>query len=416
MTMSDQRLEPAPSGIRPNLAKQLRRGERRRRLQALALTAPLMLFLIGVFVLPIAYILYLAVASPEMGEVLPRTSERLGAWDGDGLPDEETYEVLVREMEEAYEAKTIGGLGTRLNYEMPGFRSTIMKTARRAEDMTAPFKAAMVERDEAWADPDYWQIIKRAARPVTPLYVMQVLDLQYDDDGGIEKVPPERSVYLDFLIRTFWISGSVTLICLVIAFPLAFYAANATSSLRFIVLGAVLLPFWISVLVRTAAWMIVLQKEGLVNGFLMSAGIVSGPLELLFNRFSVYIAMVHVLLPFVVMPLYSTMRAISPLQLRAAGSLGASPFAGFWTVYFPQTLPGLSAGALLVFILALGYYITPALVGGPGDQMLSYLVTQFALELGNWGMAAAAAGLLLICTFISYIAFRQVLGARGFMS
>ncbi|MEQ8293331.1 MAG: ABC transporter permease [Roseovarius sp.] len=416
MTSSVQTATTTATVVRPDLAKQLRRGERWRRLQALALVAPLMGFLLAVFVLPIVYILYLAVASPEMRDVLPLTSERLSAWDGQGLPDEETYELLAREMAAAYEARTIAGLGTRLNYERAGFRSTIMKTARRAEDMAAPFKDAMIARNEAWADPQSWQIMKRAARPVTPLYVMQVLDLQFDEEGGIERVPAERSVYLDFLARTFWISGSVTLICVLIAFPLAFYAANAASSLRFVVLGAVLLPFWISVLVRTAAWMIVLQKEGLINGFLLSTGVISQPLELLFNRFSVYIAMIHVLLPFVVMPLYSTMRAISPVQLRAAGSLGASPFAGFWTVYFPQTLPGLSAGALLVFILALGYYITPALVGGPGDQMLSYLVTQFALELGNWGMAAAAAALLLICTFISYIAFRHLLGARGFMA
>ena len=124
--------------------------------------------------------------------------------------------------------------------------------------------------------------------------------------------------------------------------------------------------------------------------------------------------MIHVLLPFVVLPIYSVMRNINPAHIRAALSLGAPPWKAFITVYLPQSLPGVSAGALLAFILALGYYITPILVGGASDQMLSYLVTQFALELGNWNMAGAAATLLLVSTLISYAIFRMLFGARNF--
>lgn len=399
-----------------DLKRRLRRAERNRRLCAFGLTLPLLLFLLTVFVAPIAYILFLAVASSEMGEAMPRTTVALETWDGRALPGESVFAAVAADLAEGYEAKTVAGVGTRLNYEISGFRSVVMRTARQAARMRAPFKDAMIARDEAWADPSYWKAMKRSSGPMTDLYILQVVDLERDYGGSIVAVPEDRAFYLDYLLRTFWISFSVTVLCLVIGYPIAFFAAHSRSCWGYVVLGAVLLPFWISVLVRTAAWMIVLQKEGVINGLLVSTGLIDEPLQLIFNRFGVYVAMVHVLLPFVVMPLYSTMRTIPELHLKAAGSLGASPLSAFLTVYFPQTLPGLSAGALLVFILALGYYITPALVGGPGDQMLSYLVTQFALELGNWGMAAAAATLLLLCTFITYGVFRLVLGARGFMA
>lgn len=398
------------------LKQKLRRAERRRKLQGLALVAPLFVFLLCIFVLPIISILFFAVGSPEVGLVLPRTAEEIGLWDGEDLPDEPAYAALAQDLADGYEAKTVAGVGTRLNYQASGYRSLIMRTARKASKMEAPYKEAILAVDDRWGDPRYWRELKRAAKPVTPLYVLQVLDLQQNDEGKIEKVPENRAVYLDYLVRSLWISASVTVLCLLIGYPIAFFAAHAKSNWGYAVLGAVLLPFWISVLVRTAAWMVVLQKEGLMNDFMIFMGFINEPMQLIFNRFAVYIAMIHVLLPFLVMPLYNTMRTIPMLHLQAAGSLGATPFRAFWTVYFPQSLPGLSAGALLVFILALGYYITPALVGGPSDQMLSFLVTQFALEIGNWGMAAAAAMLLLLATIISYMAFRLILGARGFMT
>ncbi len=398
-----------------SLKSKLRRAERQRQLKGLGLVAPLLTFLLVIFVLPIVAILFFAVSSPEVGEALPRTAEAIKSWDGKDLPDEATYRALAEDLAEGYEAKTVAGAGTRLNYQASGFRSLIMRTARKADEMQAPFKAAMIDRDERWGEIQYWRELQRAARPLTPLYVLQVLDLKQDETGAIVSVPENRAIYLDYLTRSLWISASVTVLCLLIGYPIAYFAAHTTSNWGYLVLGAVLLPFWISVLVRTAAWMVVLQREGMLNDLLIGIGLIGEPLQLLFNRFAVYIAMIHVLLPFLVMPLYNNMRTIPQLHLKAAGSLGATPFWAFWTVYFPQSLPGLSAGALLVFILALGYYITPALVGGPGDQMLSFLVTQFALEIGNWGMAAAAAGLLLVATLVSYAVFRLCLGARGFM-
>jgi putative spermidine/putrescine transport system permease protein len=164
----------------------------------------------------------------------------------------------------------------------------------------------------------------------------------------------------------------------------------------------VLIPFWTSILVRVAAWIVLLQTEGLVNHALLGLGLISHPLALLFNRTGVYISMTHILLPFMILPLYSVMKSIPAAYQRAAVSLGSHPFAAFWRVYVPQTYPGVGAGALLVFILALGYYITPALLGGPDDQMVSYYVAYFTNVAINWGMACALGALLLAATLVLY--------------
>jgi putative spermidine/putrescine transport system permease protein len=175
----------------------------------------------------------------------------------------------------------------------------------------------------------------------------------------------------------------------------------------------VLLPFWVSLLVRTAAWVVLLQKEGIINGALLSLGLIDQPQQLIFNRIGVYIAMVHILLPFLVLPLYSVMKSIPRNQVRAAASLGANPLSAFLTIYLPQTIPGLAAGALLVFILAIGFYVTPTLVGGSGDQMISGIIAELALGTANWGLASALALVLLCCVGIIYPVFGRYAGATG---
>jgi len=172
----------------------------------------------------------------------------------------------------------------------------------------------------------------------------------------------------------------------------------------------VLLPFWTSLLVRTVAWVVLLQKEGVLNSMLLSLSIVNEPLKMIYNRFAVYVAMIHVLLPFMVLPLYSVMRSISPTYLRAASSLGATPWTAFRRVYMPQTLPGIAAGCLMVFIQALGYYITPALVGGADDQMISYFIAFYASKTVNWGMAAALSIMLLASTLVLYAVYNRLIG------
>lgn len=397
-----------------NLKTKLRRAERGRQLRAFLLVLPLFAFLIGVFVVPIGMVMFYAVVSDEMQEALPLSSEMLVAWDGKSEPSEEMFAVLIPEIAQAYESKTIARAATRLNQEASGMRSDVMKLARRAGDMTPPYRDAAIKSDPAWGEITQWRHMKAAASLYTPSYILKVLDREQTFDGAIVEVDPSQQLYITFLKRTFWISLITTLACIVIGYPLAYFAAHARPAIAYLVLAAVLLPFWISILVRTAAWMTVLQQEGIINSLLLDLGLIDTPIQMIFNRFGVYVAMIHVLLPFLVLPIYNVMRTINPAHIRAALSLGAKPWKAFVTVYMPQSLPGVSAGALLAFILALGYYITPTLVGGPSDQMLSFLVTQFALELGNWHMAGAAATLLLIATLLSYAVFRKLFGARGF--
>jgi putative spermidine/putrescine transport system permease protein len=172
----------------------------------------------------------------------------------------------------------------------------------------------------------------------------------------------------------------------------------------------VLLPFWTSLLVRTTAWVVLLLDNGTVNTTLLFLHIIDHPLKLIFTRFSTIVAMTHIQLPFTLLPIYSVMKTISPSHMRAARSLGAGPFYAFWRVYFPQTVPGIAAGCLLTFILSLGYYITPALIGGPADQMVSYYVAFFINNTVNWGQAAALGAILLVLTSVLYVLYNRLVG------
>jgi putative spermidine/putrescine transport system permease protein len=216
---------------------------------------------------------------------------------------------------------------------------------------------------------------------------------------------------VNILGRTFRIAAMVTIACFVLGFPAAYVLANLPERTANLLMILVLLPFWTSILVRVAAWIVLLQSGGLINSGLMAMGIIDKPLELVFNRVGVYISMVHILLPFMILPIYSVMKGISPTYMRAAISLGCHPFASFWRVYFPQTYAGVGAGCLLVFILAIGYYITPALLGSPNDQMVSYFVAFYTNTSINWGMATALGGLLLLATVVLYLIYSWLVGA-----
>jgi putative spermidine/putrescine transport system permease protein len=242
------------------------------------------------------------------------------------------------------------------------------------------------------------------------LFLLAAVDLRREATGAIVNVPHDEAIFLRVLGRTFAIAAGVTLFCLLLGYPLAYVLANAPTRIANLLLLFVLLPFWTSLLVRTSAWIVLLQREGVINTTLLQAGFLDAPLPLLFSRFAVFIAMTHVLLPFMVLPLYAVMKTIPPVHTRAALSLGATPATAFWRVYAPQTLPGVGAGGLIVFIEALGYYITPALVGGPNDQMLSYFVSFYASKTINWGMAAALSMVLLAATLVLYYLYDRLVG------
>ncbi|MEN2508854.1 ABC transporter permease [Stutzerimonas stutzeri] len=404
---------PVPEFAEPDLKRRLARAERMNRLKSKALILPLLVFLLLTFILPIASLLWRSVENPEVVGSLPRTVEAIAAWDGRGLPDDAVYRALSEDLVEARQAQTIGDLSKRLNMEQAGYRSLLNKTARALPFKAQPqsYRDALEALDERWGDPAYWQVIRRNDSAITPYYLLAALDHRIDDLGELAPVSPDQAVYLDIFARTFWMGLVITAICLVLAYPLAYLLANLPARKSNLLMIMVLLPFWTSILVRVAAWIVLLQSSGLINGALLKMGIIDQPLQLVFNRAGVYIAMVHILLPFMILPIYSVMKSISPSYMRAAISLGCHPFASFWRVYFPQTLAGVGAGCLLVFIISIGYYITPALLGSPNDQMVSYFVAFYTNTTINWGMATALGGLLLVATMLLYIVYSWLVGA-----
>ncbi len=265
----------------------------------------------------------------------------------------------------------------------------------------------LIDKDARWGEAPFWRAIAKNGARWTPDYLLASVDLQRDALGQVERMPEEQRAFGGILLRTFHISFVVTVLCLLLGYPLAWWLASLPARQANVLMILVLVPFWTSILVRVAAWIVLLQSEGLVNRGLMGLGAIAEPLPLLFNRTGVVIAMVHILLPFMVLPLYSVMKSVPPTYLRAAVSLGSSPIAAFFRVYVPQTYPGIGAGALLVFILAIGYYVTPALLGGADDQMLSYYIARYTNVEVNWGMACALGALLLVATLVLYSVYRR---------
>jgi putative spermidine/putrescine transport system permease protein len=297
--------------------------------------------------------------------------------------------------------------------ELPGFRSLMMKTARAMPpEAGQSAREALIAADQRWGDIATWQYLGRNASPTTARYLLASVDRKYDDAGHIVKVDDDEAIYVDVLKRTFGMSAVVTICCLLLGFPLAYMMATQPPRIANVLMIFVLLPFWTSVLVRVAAWLVLLQSEGLVNQALRAFGLVEKPLQLVFNSTGVYVAMVHILLPFMILPLYSVMKGISPAYVRAAVSLGCPPFKSFWKVYFPQAVPGVGAGCLLVFIICMGYYITPALLGSPKEQMVSYFVAFYTNQTINWGMAAALSAILFAATLLLYMVYSRLVGQQ----
>ena len=388
----------------------------RTNLAAAALIAPLALLVVATFVVPLAVALYTAIANPEVRETLPRTAAALAEWNGEGLPSESAFAAVAAELAQAQERQTIGPLARRLNFEQSGLRALLLKTARAHPGLSAPYRDALAALDVRWTDPSVWRLLQRNASPTTALYLLRSVDLTLTPAGEIAKAPADEAIFLRLFGRTFEISLWVTVLCVLIAYPAAYTMARLPQRWANVALTLVLVPFWTSILVRTTAWFILLQREGPVNALLLALGVVDAPITMIFNRFAVYVAMVHVLLPFAILPLYSVMKEIDPAYVRAAASLGAPPWRRFARVYLPLSMPGVAAAALMVFMLAVGFYITPSLVGGPDDQMVSTFIAFYTNNTINWGMSAALATLLLAATAAIVVVARYALpgvNARG---
>jgi len=403
---------PLPAVGSPELARSLARAQRRRHAAAIALTLPLLLFLLVTFLVPIGALLVRAVENPEVATALPRTATALSGWDRKAAPPAAAYAAVADDLGHLADGSDAGALARRLNTEMPGSRSLIMGTYRALPlgEGLAPdqVREKMLALDARWGELPFWHAIAKNASRWTPDYLLTAVDLRRSPEGAVERVAPDQRVFGSILVRTFQISGVVTLWCLLLGYPLAYWLSTLTARQANVLMILVLVPFWTSILVRVAAWIVLLQREGLVNSALMGIGIINEPLALLFNRTGVVIAMVHILLPFMILPLYSVMKSVPPTYLRAAVSLGSSPLAAFFRVYVPQTWPGVGAGGLLVFILSIGYYVTPALLGGADDQMLSYYIAQYTNVDINWGMACALGAILLAATLLLYALYRRV--------
>lgn len=398
-----------------DLKAQLQKAERRKTIRSIMLTVPLVCFILLTFAFPILEMLYRSVDNRVIPQALPETTQALESWDYRGQPHPEVIAAFSHELLGLYQSKTLPKIANRMNIEVSGMRSLMMKTGRKLSRLES-LPASMTELsklDKRWTETKYWAAFKNLSGAITLSHYLAALDMQVNEFGEIEAQPEKRQIYVDLFFKTFWMSVLITLICLVMAYPVAYLLANLPDKRANLLLIVVLLPFWTSLLVRTTSWIVLLQNQGVINDLLIWSGLTSERIQMIHNTFGTVVSMVHILLPFMILPLYSVMKGISPTYFRAARSLGATPLVAFAKVYMPLTLPGIGAGALLTFILSIGFYITPALVGGRSGQMISNMIAYHMQTSLNWGMAGALGGLLLFVVLALFYVFNRVVGINN---
>ncbi len=389
----------------------------RRRWLALGLVAPLLLFIFLSFVAPIATMLYRSIYNPDIALLIPRTTAAIAQWDRNSAPTQVMLNAMALELGELGRTRKAGVLAAAVNRSWPGASSLVNASARRLRSQDAATLAQsgaqqLLALDARWQQPDLWRAIREVGQVYTDTHYLTALDLERTPQGEITARSSAR-IYLQLYGKTLALALTITLLCIALGYPLAYYLAHAPRKLASVLMIFVLLPFWTSLLVRTTAWIALLQTNGVINATLQWAGVIDAPLEILYTSDATVIAMTHILLPFMVLPLYSVMRGMDPSYVRAALSLGSRPFGAFLRIFLPLSLPGLSAGTLLVFIISVGYYITPALVGGTDGQMISNLIAFHMQQSGNWGLAAALGTLLLALILTLYWLYDRLVGASN---
>lgn len=401
----------------------LARAQRRARLIAFCLVAPLLFFVLVTFLTPIFQLLHNSISNTNFtlqedvitGEetlLMVNVKSWFDANPANTEPDEAAYEALAKDLLHLKESRAAGQVGTRINYELSGSRSLFTRAARKANKLEPPYKDSILALSEKWGSLELWSIMRGASSSYTINFYLAATDYTRDTVGNIVRVEEERQIYVTLFKRTFILSLLITGFCFLLAFPVAHLLATLPLRYSNLLMIMVLLPFWTSLLVRTTSWIVLLQSQGVINDILVSSGILADEdrIQMIYNQAGTIIAMTHILLPFMILPLYSVMRPINPSYVRAARSLGANSWTAFWRVYFPQTIPGIGAGVLLVFILAVGYYITPALVGGADGQLISNLIAFHMQRSLNWSLAAALASLLLAGVLILYWLYDRIIG------
>ena len=437
--------------LKASLRKSLRRTKIR---SFLLLLAPL-LFLLIMFVTPIGSLLSRSVDDTSINIVLPQTFAQYELWeDKSQVPSEEMFAAVINDIRvthkmENSEGKNIGKnllgkAGTRMTYEFSGWRSLLLKTVKSATKVNkrskeevkpytweAPYKEKMIKRDKRWGKVEFWQSLGAMKDPYTMGYYLNAVDLRYDANKNIIEKEEYLKIYKTIWMRTLQVSLMVTIFCLLLAYPVSYLLATLPMRTSNLLMICVLMPFWTSLLVRIVAWMIMLQQNGVVNDTLVGIlpcfeGMVNLPffgetnldlcfsdedrIPMMYNFTGTIIVMTQVLLPFMILPIYSVMRGIPPSYMKAAQNLGATPTRAFIRVYMPQSVPGIGAGCILVFIVAIGYYITPELVGGKDGLMIGNFVAREMQQTLHWGLAAAMGAILLSAVLILYWAYDRLIG------
>ena len=409
--MADVTSAPLQTADGRPLKAALARAQSRAKRRAFLLVLPLLAFVVLTFVIPILMMLERSIDNDGFSANAPT----VGAWFAEHPAgseiDESAYAALVTDLAAMQKAKTPGQAGARINYTYPGTISIFKEAAREAAKLTPPYKDALVALDAKWGDPLLWVTMRNASSRWTTDFYMVSTDMKRTPEGGLQRVEPEQRIYVYLFVKTFVLSGVITVLCLFLAFPIAHLLAILPMRKSNLLMILVLLPFWTSLLVRTSSWIAILQEQGIINDLLAWAHLIPDEdrIAMIYNQMGTIIVMTHVLLPFMVLPLYSVMRVIPPSYARAARSLGATSWTTFRRIYLPQTIPGIAAGSLLVFILAVGYYITPALVGGADGQLISNLIS-FHMNKANWSMAAALAAILLVLVLVLYWLYDRLIG------
>ncbi len=394
------------------LKKKLQQSLFQSRLRAFGLVSPLLIFIIILFVLPILLLLWQGIYDPRFTNLMPETSLALKDWDGKSEPTEEMYAALVSDLVDAKKNKTIGKVATRVNRELSGTRSLFTSAARKAHKLKPPYKKSLKKLKKKWSKIETWQAMKVSSNVYTVGYIAASLDYKLNADGSINLQDEKRRIHVKLYLRTLEISLIVTIAALLLGYPIAYLMASLPLRTSNLLLILVLLPFWTSLLVRTTAWIAMLQGQGVLNDLFVLFGFAQDEdrFSLIYNKTGVLIGMTHILLPFMVLPIYSVMKTISPSYVRAAKSLGATNWTAFWRVYVPQTIPGVGAGAILVFILAIGYYITPALIGGQDGQMISNFIDFHMRKSLNWNLAAGMSLVLLVIVLFLFWIYDRFVG------
>jgi putative spermidine/putrescine transport system permease protein len=390
----------------------LKKVERKNKFKAFLLVAPLLFFLLIVYISPIAGMLFTSIDDRMVTKMLPQTFKSMEKWDGKNLPSEEVFESFYKDYKLLMEEER-GKLSTQLNYEKNGFKSILKKYGRKLKNFEeGNYKEQTMSVHKRWTDVEYWRAIQRRAPSYTYSKYLKGLDMYKNEKGELVEVSEDRRIYKILWVRTLKIAFIVTLCCFLMAYPIAHLLATLPMKFSNLLMICVLLPFWTSLLVRTASWMILLQQQGIVNDFLVWIGVIGDDnrLTMMYNATGTYIAMTQILLPFMVLPLYSVMKTISPSLIRAGKSLGGTPFTTFWKIYFPLTIPGIGAGCLLVFILAIGYYITPELVGGASGTLISNQIAYHMKYSLDWSFASAMGLMLLAGVLAVYWIYNKLVG------